>query len=358
MHIRRLCPSLAVFFASLAAAGAPALATEPAWLGAADCRIAPLEPAPTSEVKWTGGCVDGYASGKGVLTWTNAAFGMAMLDATLVRGAASGEAVLKFGKAIYEGTTRNGLPEGQGYLQVEDWGWYEGAFVKGAPHGKGTHLTVNRSRYTGDWIQGVRHGQGEATFTTGGSYTGSWKNDVFDGQGTIVYAGAGHKYEGLFQDGRVAGLPAAQVEKGLYRTTGGMRWSPANYEGTTSALPMNARWDELTPGQKNVVRMGYPALEAGDEPPFPAKGQGPLFDTVQRMNYTFGLVKGELLVHVLVGKDGKPLSVTAYGAPSATFVRALSTQLMLERFKPALCRGEPCDMVYPLHYSFSVADAT
>jgi hypothetical protein len=353
MHPVRLFVSLTLF----AASAAPALAGEPAWLGAADCRIAPLGPSPegvASEVSWTGGCVDGYASGKGILSWTWPKFGKATLEGTLVRGAASGEAVLKYGNNIYEGTTRNGMPDGQGYLQVEGWGWYEGAFVGGAPHGKGTHIKVDRSRYAGDWIKGVRHGQGEASFTTGGSYTGSWQNDVFEGQGAIVYAGAGHTYAGLFHEGRVAGLPAPEVEKGVYHTTGGLRWSPAPNEGTTSSLPMNARWDELTPGQKNAVRAGYPALEAGDEPPFPAKGQGPLFDTVQRMNTTFGLVKGELIVHVLVGKDGKPLSVTAFGVPTATFVRALSTQLMLERFKPALCRGKPCDMVYPLHHSFSV----
>lgn len=351
MHI-----SPGIFSALFAVAVAPVLAAEPAWLGAADCRIFPIKPAPAGEVSWTGGCVDGYASGKGTLAWTVPKFGKSTLDGTLVRGEASGEAVLKSGGTIYEGMTWYGAPHGQGYLQAEGWGWYEGEFAGGVPHGKGTHLALDRSRYTGDWVEGKRHGRGEATFATGGSYRGEWKNDVFDGQGAIVYAGAGYKYEGLFQDGRVAGLPAAEVEKGIYHTTGGVRWSPAPNEGTISALPLNARWDALTPGQQNVVRASYSALEAGDEPPFPAKGQGPLFDTIQRMNYTFGLVKGKLLVHVLVGKDGKPLSVTAFGAPTATFVRALTTQMMLEQFKPALCRGKPCDMVYPLLHSFSVSD--
>jgi hypothetical protein len=350
MHPVRLIFSLTLF----AASAAPVLAEEPVWRGTENCRIAPLEPAPSGDVSWTGSCVDGYASGKGTLAWTSASLGKMTLDGTLEHGTASGEAVLKFGNTIYEGTTMNGMPHGQGYLQVEGWGWYEGAFADGAPHGKGTHIKVDRSRYAGDWVKGVRHGHGEATFTTGGSYSGSWQNDVFEGQGAIVYAGAGHTYAGLFHEGRVAGLPAAQVEKGVYRSTGGLRWSAAPDEGTTSELPMHARWEELTPGQKNAVRARYPALEAGDEPPFPAKGQGPLFDTVQRMNITFGLVKGKLTVHVLVGKDGKPLSVTAFGAPTATFVRALSTQLMLEQFKPALCRGKPCDMVYPLHHRFSV----
>jgi hypothetical protein len=353
MHIS---PACRLFFSLLAASGAPALAAEPAWLGAANCRIAPVEPAPTKGVSWTGACVDGYASGKGVLAWSSAPLGEVTIEATLVRGEASGEALIKWGDFIYEGTTRNGAPHGQGYLQYGGGGgWYEGEFADGLPHGKGTHLKVDRSRYTGEWVQGKRHGRGEASFATGGSYAGGWKNDAFDGHGSIVYAGAGHKYEGLFEDGRVAGLPEAQAVKGVYRSTGGMRGSPGPDDGITSELPMHARWDELTPAQKNTVRKQYPALEAGDEPPFPANGQGPLFDKVYRMNQTFGAVKGDLMVHVLVGKDGKPLSVTAYGAPTATLVRALSTLLMLEQFKPALCRGEPCQMVYPVNFRFSVA---
>lgn len=359
MHIhsirRRSC-TLALSLSMLAASGAPALAAEPAWLGKADCRIAPLKPAPTGEVSWTGGCVDGYASGKGVLAWTSSPHGKATLDATLVRGQASGDAVLRLRESIYEGTTRNGVPEGQGYVQIEGWGWYEGDFADGAPHGKGTRLQVDRSRYTGDWIKGQRHGQGEATFATGGSYKGEWKHDRFDGQGRIVYAGSGRTHEGAFQDGRVAGLPEAEIAQGRYGVDGEVTGRSTPEDGIVSDLPPDADWDALTPAQKNAFRTHYPALEAGDEPPFPAKGQGPLLDKVRRLNRTFGPVKGRLSVYVLVGKDGKPLSVTAYGAPTATFVRALSTLVMLEQYKPALCRGAPCEMVYPVNFSFTVTD--
>lgn len=357
MHIS---PVRRLFFSLLAVSGRPALAAEPAWLGDANCRIAPFEPAPPKSVRWKGACVDGYASGKGVLALTLPDMGeemMMTIEASLVRGAASGEALVRWRDFIYEGTTRNWVPHGQGYLQYGNGGgWYEGEFAHGRPHGKGTRLKVDRSRYTGEWVQGKLHGRGEASFATGGSYAGEWKNDAFDGQGSIVYAGAGHKYEGLFRDGRVAGLPEAEVAKGLYRSTGGMRGSPGPDDGITSELPMQARWDALTPAQKNTFRKHYPALEAGDEPPFPAEGQGPLLDKVYRMNQTFGAVTGDLSVLVLVGKDGKPLSVTAFGAPTATLVRALSTLLMLEPFKPALCRGAPCEMVYPINFRFSVAD--
>jgi hypothetical protein len=332
---------------------ASGFAAETVWLGKADCRIAPVKTASPAEVSWTGGCVDGYASGKGVLAWTSPIFGKVTLDATLVRGEASGEALFKSSGYIYQGTTRNGMPHGEGYLQHEDngGGWYEGALVDGLPHGKGTHLKFDRSRYTGDWVAGKRHGRGEASFATGGSYQGEWKNNVFDGQGTIVYAGAGHKYEGAFQGGRVAGLPKAEVATGRYAVEG-----RADKEWVLAYLPLKAAWGDLAPAQKNAFLTHFPALEAGDEPPFPIKGEGPLFEKLGRVNQTLGPVAGNLAIYVLVGKDGKPLSVTAYGAPTATIVRALSTIFMIEQYKPALCRGEPCEMVYPVHFRFSAVD--
>lgn len=339
-----------------AAAAMPAMAAEPVWLGAPDCRIAPIEPLPTGAVSWTGGCAGGYASGKGTLAWTWAGIGKATLDTTLARGEASGEGILELPRFLYQGGTRNGKPEGQGYLEVEGWGWYEGAFMHGAPHGKGTHVRVDRSRYTGDWVNGARHGQGQATFTSGGSYTGSWKDDSFDGQGAIVYAGAGHTYEGLFEHGRVAGLPPLDIPTKRSSTDGEVSGIFLPGAGIVGYRPVKAPWDALTTAQKNTFIRNYPALEAGDEPPFPAKGEGYLLEEVQRINQILGPVKGNLSVYVLVGKDGKGLSVTSYGAPTATLVRALSAVFVREPYKPARCRGEPCEMVYLIHFAFAVAD--
>lgn len=57
---------------------------------------------------------------------------------------------------------------------------------------------------------------------------------------------------------------------------------------------------------------------------------------------------------MLVGKDGQAIRVTTYGRPSAQLVKAVSTLVMIERYKPALCRGEPCEMIYPIRFNFSV----
>ena len=117
----------------------------------------------------------------------------------------------------------------------------------------------------------------------------------------------------------------------------------------------NAARDALTEAQRNRVRASYRALEAGDEPPFPIKGEGPVFEMVSKINTKLGAERGSLGVHVLIDKDGKPISVTTYGAPSKELVQAVSNLFLLQEFKPALCQGKPCQMVYPVYFDFTVA---
>jgi hypothetical protein len=329
-------------------------AAESAWMGKANCRIAPIKAPSATDVSWTGACAEGYASGKGVLAWREND-GDFNIEATLVRGEVSGNVVMKTPGYTYKGTLQAGIPHGQGYFQFPSAdGEYEGEVVAGRPHGKGEKLDAHRSYYTGEWAEGKRNGYGEAVFTVGGSYKGQWKDDEYHGKGTIVYAGSGRSYEGLFEDGRVTGLPAPEIEEGHYAIRVPRNGSHIREESVISKLPLTAGWNALTHAQKNVVRRRYPALQAGDDPPFPSKGEGGIFDAVRRIGLELAPVTGYLGVHVLVGKEGKPLSVTTYGAPGAGMVRAVSNLLMLQQYKPALCQGEPCEMVYPLYFDFSI----
>ncbi|MGX4640850.1 hypothetical protein [Massilia sp. SYSU DXS3249] len=177
------------------------------------------------------------------------------------------------------------------------------------------------------------------------------------GKARIVYAGSGRTHEGLFADGRVAGLPAPELDNGEYAIKERAHGSrAATQDRIRSNIPLTPSWSALTPAQKNTVRSLCPALEAGDEPPFPLKGEAALIDGVQRINVALGAVEGKLGVHVLVGKDGKPLKVTTFGAPDPALVRAVSQLFMLEQYSPARCQGEPCEMIFPFTFVFSVAD--
>jgi hypothetical protein len=348
--MNRPCSFSALLLGAFLVAGASA--AEPAWLGATDCRIAPLSGA--SKASWKGACVDGYASGKGSLVWHTEAIGKHSAEATLARGAVQGEAILKTTQYTYTGTLKDGVPEGQGYFEyADDGGWYEGEVAAGLPHGKGIKLSFNRTRHTGVWANGKLNGWGEAIFAAGGSYAGGWKDNKFHGHGTITYAGSGRKYEGTFEDGRIAGTSQSDIEKGHYTIKVPETGSHLLREEVIASSPIDLPWDRLSESQKNYVRSFYPALAPGDEPPFPAKGQRQLFDTVRLLNDKLGVATGKLGVHVLVGKDGKPQSVKTIGAPSPELVRAVATLVMLLDYKPAMCQGVPCEMLYALQFNFS-----
>ena len=324
-------------------------------LGAAGCRIAALEPAPAGAVAWNGACKDGYAEGKGRLEW-NAGKGTHTIEGTLVRGEVSGEAKLTTKAAVYIGTLRQGIPHGQGYFEyANQGGWYEGAIVDGKYEGAGIFLATDRSRYTGHWKAGKRHGFGEETFGLGGSYKGQWDNDVFHGRGTITYAGSGRTYEGEFQNGRIAGQAPVEVDNRRYalkeRSFVG---SHLPGESATSFLPPRAKWEQLSEQQKNTLRASYPALEHGDDPPYPLHGQWELSDTVIRLTEKLDGIHGTARVMVMVGADGKPKQATVYAASNPELARYVSTTMMVQKYKPASCRGKPCEMAYAVDLDYGI----
>lgn len=354
LHLVRRSPISLAALSIIAAFHAPALAADPAWLGAADCRIAPLQS--VQAASWSGACTDGYASGKGVLAWKTDK-GQTRLDAVLVRGEPSGEAMLTTPDYTYTGTVRNGVPHGRGkFAYPGSGGYYEGEVADGLAHGKGTRVHTELSRYTGDWAAGKRHGRGEASFATGGSYTGEWKNDRFDGQGRIVYAGSGRSFEGRFQDGRVAGAPALETASGRHAITGAKTGTHVRQNQVVAYLPVDTSWAEMTPAQQNALRANYPALEAGDEPPFPKWGERVLFENIHRFNRALGPSEGQLAMHVLVGKDGKPKNVSTHGVIRQEMVNAVQLLAMVHEYKPARCQGQPCEMVYPVYFDFKLAE--
>lgn len=346
--------------ALLSLLGHAAFAAEPAWLGKPDCRIAALDPVPAgADLRWSGACEGGHAQGKGVLKWKDADGKPVTLNATLVRGEVSGEAALKTAAYEYEGTLKHGVPHGEGFFKYADGkGMYEGGIVNGKREGKGIFIGPDRSRYTGEWKNGVRQGWGEETFALGGSYTGRWEDDRFHGQGKIVYAGSARQYEGRFVWGRPEHAARNKVE---YDTTerkieGKTRWNGSN---TIYGGQYDAAWDALTEAQKNNARWHYKAMEAGDEPPYPSKGPQAVMDAFSTMSRDMGGADGPLLIHVLVGKDGKGKSATVYqvpagqsGHPHKELGEAYSSLLMLDNYKPARCHGEPCEMLYPLEITF------
>jgi hypothetical protein len=114
-----------------------------------------------------------------------------------------------------------------------------------------------------------------------------------------------------------------------------------------SPLPFDKRYGDLSAAQKDVVRGAYEHLAEGDEPPFPAYGLSPIFRLVARLDPT--LVKpGPLKATVMVGADGKPVSVRVLDAPNEYLTDFVGNVLMLQDYKPAVCAGQPCGQEFLL----------
>lgn len=339
--------SLAVVFALPAGAAS--------YLGAADCRIATPQPVPSGTLAWNGACKDGYAEGKGTLLWS-ADRNTYIIEGTLVRGEVSGEAKLKTRAGVYIGTLRQGIPHGQGYFEYANHGgWYEGAIVDGKYEGTGIFLAADRSRYTGYWKAGKRHGFGEETFGLGGSYKGQWENDVFHGRGTITYAGSGRQYEGEFREGRIAGLAPLEVDTKRYAMKEIPRvGSHLPEERGTSPFPPAAKWENLSEVQKNTLRAMYPALERGDDPPYPVYGTRELYQAVLRQTELHDGVFGTASVLLVVGADGKPKQANIVATTNPQLAKVVATTMMVQKYKPASCQGKPCEMAYSVDLDYEI----
>jgi hypothetical protein len=122
-------------------------------------------------------------------------------------------------------------------------------------------------------------------------------------------------------------------------------------QGAEFPIPVKRRYDQLTPEQKAIVHSWYEHLEPGDEPPFPADGLAPLYDAIQRGQRKL-MVRGELQMAVTVEPGGKATEVQVLKSPSPEMTQFAASVLLLAKYKPAVCKGQPCRMQFPLSLRF------
>jgi len=288
-----------------------AMADEPvAYIGPPDCRVVNQHPVEHERVTWSGACKDGYAQGQGVLAWHR------------------GDAV----------TSR-----------------YEGTLVRGQREGSGTAVSAAHDIYAGEFRNGLPEGTGEALYALGGRYEGAFKAGRPHGKGVMTFAGSGRRQEGEFREGKLIGTASVSKEEKTYIQRGqeahvGSRipWALAY-----APVPTNKSWAQLTREQQEVVRDSYTALAPGDEPPYPLNGPGKLFAALSQAVGKLD-ASGELLLYVLVGADGKARSVSVLGKPEPQMLRFAAAAVVLEPYKPAVCDGKPCEMLYPFSFRFTM----
>lgn len=102
------------------------------------CKVWDSLPSPNESVTWSGPCVDGFASGKGKLSW---------------------------------------------FINGRLHGTYDGELKEGHYDGRGVQIWPTGARYDGEWKSDRADGQGTYRSASGEVCSGMWANGCFQGKG-------------------------------------------------------------------------------------------------------------------------------------------------------------------------------
>lgn len=152
-------------------------------------------------VSWSGSCVDGKASGRGVLIWWDQKGLVARYTGEMSAGKLSGE-----GRLFLRANDDNGYHE------------YLGRFEASKPVGTGFVRTAKGARFIGELIDGIRHGKGVLLTTEGWLIKGEIKNG--QGVGTLIVdytTEQGERYFGQVKNGKRNGFGIlTAIDKDFY----------------------------------------------------------------------------------------------------------------------------------------------
>ena len=214
---------------------APVRPIGPNWIVAENqpCQLHNPNPEDGEMVTWSGGCVDGKASGNGRFDWQ-----------------------ISIGTEVYEGWMHDGKMHGQGVMTAPNGFHYEGEWRDGKENGQGTRSYSDGSRYEGEWRDGKRHGQGVWIGTVDDDvnihYEGKWRGDEWHGQGvmTVKRNDVGFHYEGEFQKGMLQGQGIMTFSNGD-RYVGEWRADKENGQGIMSYSDGSRYEGEWRDGQRH-----------------------------------------------------------------------------------------------------------
>ena len=133
------------------------------------CEIWDPVPSRQQSFQWSGPCVNGKASGSGVLTTFRDGKAVERYEGEMAEGRREGlgrnEKVGSPGG--YRGSFRNGQAHGYGRISYSYGGYYEGEFSSGARDGTGVRVFADGRKYAGQWCNSLRHGEGVETLPGG-----------------------------------------------------------------------------------------------------------------------------------------------------------------------------------------------
>lgn len=116
-------------------------------------------------------------------------------------------------------------------------------------------------------------------------------------------------------------------------------------------VPIKRSYEQLKPEEKAIVHSWYAHLGPGDEPPYPADGLAPLFNSIQSGQKKL-MVRGDLELNVTIAPSGQATEVQVMKSPGYEMTEYASSVLLLAKYKPAVCKGKPCQMQFPVFVRF------
>jgi len=116
--------------------------------------------------------------------------------------------------------------------------------------------------------------------------------------------------------------------------------------------PFNANWTGLSLEQKKAVKTQYESLPTNDEPPYPTGGLGELLESIRWQALRLG-IEGNWLLEAMINSDGKVESVGAPKSTNQDFAKVAAGVIYHTAFKPAICSGIPCAMIFPIDFGVS-----
>ena len=147
--------------------------------------------------------------------------------------------------------------------------------------------------------------------------------------------------------------PDEAAPRQVLRATDGTFATPYSRKLATSSVSFQKTYAELSDAEKSRVRDMYVDMATTDEPPYPVSGMAPVMRAVSQ-GQDRRLAHGELFVVVDVDASGQATKASVYKTPDPVLGNYVAGVLLLQKFKPALCNGQPCAMPFPLHLQLDV----
>lgn len=323
------------------------------YTGNPDCLIATADPAEDIRASWSGGCKDGYADGMGILNWSVRARPHGGYEGVLAKGIPNGPGfLLREDDASLQGDFSDGQLEGKGVYTGPAGDKLSATFVAGVPGGVADFSTPLGDNYHGEWQGMAPQGQGKMSYGAGGSYEGGWANGEFSGKGVITYPN-GLQVTRTF---RPQPKPAQPVERPSYGVRQEQPSVGSHLRRDAASgfnVPPGLSYQQLSPEQQQLVKEPYKILLEDDEPPYPLNGPEAIARAFSAM-HDKARVRGQFRLLTQIDSEGKPTSVAVLEAPEPELGRIAASILMLSKFKPARCGGQPCAMRYEYDTKFVI----